>query len=63
MVKLAAGHTMTSGASRRVYAIVAIDLFEVNYDSSIVGLRLHQGSECDDVVAGVAAGRNLPPRV
>lgn len=52
MVKLTAGHSMTSGVSRRVCAIVAIDLFGVNYDSRIVPLRLHRGNECNHARCG-----------
>ena len=49
MVKLTAGHSMASGNSRRVWAIVAIDIFWVNYDSSIMPPRLHRGIECRDL--------------
>ncbi len=52
MVKLTAGHSMSSGDSRRVWAIVAICLFWVNYDSRIVPLRLHYGNECNDTGCG-----------
>ena len=52
MVKLTAGHSMTSGDSRRVWLIVAIALFRVNYDSRIVPLRLHCGNECNDTRSG-----------